>query len=377
MVQPPAVILVIIHNQTWYCESSRLQNWTTNFEAMLWTNEVFLQIVNAFFSKLFEEDIVRLNLVVNEFAYSTLDLSRRHHLHSFSQKLRCQWENIWRKVVHINHLNNVSSNIFQNMLSGLADDRLEQTTSSALIISKPEVWIGKYLKKSCQYWSMFLQIFSIIKIAAKSANWVSLPWINFRAKIFLHVWFEFYRQWRSHDYRRRWLDLSASAPIEFIWWFCRIYSVNSITYRIIFSYGSYNDQWGRFCSVIAAFRWFCMLIVCWPESCCMCVYNMHARSSADSFAVGSGVWSVFVMFSLAYFGTQSRILSPRKDTLRACSPNILAAKIFAYTVCYKIQQAALPKIQNCVIGAELNVVVIRRGACCPKVGSRSWCVKLI
>jgi hypothetical protein len=44
----------------------------------------------------------------------------------------------------------------------------------------------------------------------------------------------------------------------------------------------------------------------------MCVYNTHARSSSDSFAVGSGVWSVFVMFSLAYFETQSRILFPAK-----------------------------------------------------------------
>jgi hypothetical protein len=64
---------------------------------------------------------------------------------------------------------------------------------------------------------------------------------------------------------------------------------------------------------IAAFRWFwphvlCMLIVCRPESCCMCVYNTHARSSADS----SRVWSVFVMFSLAYFGSQPRILFPAK-----------------------------------------------------------------
>jgi hypothetical protein len=41
----------------------------------------------------------------------------------------------------------------------------------------------------------------------------------------------------------------------------------------------------------------------------VCVYNTHACSSADSFAVGSGVWSVFVMFSLAF---QSRILFPAK-----------------------------------------------------------------
>jgi hypothetical protein len=43
------------------------------------------------------------------------------------------------------------------------------------------------------YTPKFLQI----KIAE---NWVLLPRINFRAKIFLHVWFEFYRQWRSRDY---------------------------------------------------------------------------------------------------------------------------------------------------------------------------------
>jgi hypothetical protein len=76
--------------------------------------------------------------------HSTSALSRRHHLHPFSQKLRCGLENIWRKVVHFNKLNNVSSNFFQNMLSGLADDRLEQTTSSAPVFSKTKVWIGKY-----------------------------------------------------------------------------------------------------------------------------------------------------------------------------------------------------------------------------------------
>jgi hypothetical protein len=50
------------------------------------------------------------------------DLSRRYHPHTFSQKQKCGWENIWRKVVHINYMNNVSSNCFQNMLSSLADD---------------------------------------------------------------------------------------------------------------------------------------------------------------------------------------------------------------------------------------------------------------
>jgi hypothetical protein len=50
--------------------------------------------------------------------HSTPDLSRRHHLHPFSQKLRCEWDNIWRRVVHFTKLNNVCSNLFQNMSSG-------------------------------------------------------------------------------------------------------------------------------------------------------------------------------------------------------------------------------------------------------------------
>jgi hypothetical protein len=47
--------------------------------------------------------------------HSTPDFGRKHHLHIFSQKLKYVWENIWRTVVHINHLNNVSSNIFLSL----------------------------------------------------------------------------------------------------------------------------------------------------------------------------------------------------------------------------------------------------------------------
>jgi hypothetical protein len=46
----------------------------------------------------------------------TPDFSRRHHRYTSSS-----WENIWRKVVHIDQLNNVSSNLFQNILSSSAD----------------------------------------------------------------------------------------------------------------------------------------------------------------------------------------------------------------------------------------------------------------
>jgi hypothetical protein len=38
-------------------------------------------------------------------------------------------------ILNINHLNNVSSNLFQNILSG--DERLEQMTSSAPIFTNP------------------------------------------------------------------------------------------------------------------------------------------------------------------------------------------------------------------------------------------------
>jgi aspartate aminotransferase-like enzyme len=61
--------------------------------------------------------------IVNQtlLTHSLPDFSRRHHLHTFSQNLKCGWEILGRKVVRINHLDNVSSNIFQNILSVLAD----------------------------------------------------------------------------------------------------------------------------------------------------------------------------------------------------------------------------------------------------------------
>jgi hypothetical protein len=50
------------------------------------------------------------------------------YLHTFSQKVKCEWKNFGRKFFHINHLKNVSSSLFQNMLSGLPDYGLEQTS---------------------------------------------------------------------------------------------------------------------------------------------------------------------------------------------------------------------------------------------------------
>jgi hypothetical protein len=83
------------------------------------------------------------------------DLSRRDHLYIFSQKLLCWWENIWRKVVHINCLHNVSSNFFQNMLSSLADDII------CTYFLKNYVEDGKIFEEKLfilTIWTMFLQI---------------------------------------------------------------------------------------------------------------------------------------------------------------------------------------------------------------------------
>jgi hypothetical protein len=47
--------------------------------------------------------------------HSTLDLSRQHHLHTFSQKLKCAWGNIWRQFVYVKVLH-VSEQCFLNFL---------------------------------------------------------------------------------------------------------------------------------------------------------------------------------------------------------------------------------------------------------------------
>jgi hypothetical protein len=43
---------------------------------------------------------------------------------------------------------------------------------------------------------------------------------------------------------------------------------------------------------------------------CVCVISMHAHQLILS--VGTGLKSIFIMFSLPYFGTQSQILFPAK-----------------------------------------------------------------
>jgi hypothetical protein len=68
-----------------------------------------------------EYDSKCLKMYLITLTHSLPDLSRQHHLHTISQNLKCGWENIWRKVIHIINVNNVSSNNFQIILSVLAD----------------------------------------------------------------------------------------------------------------------------------------------------------------------------------------------------------------------------------------------------------------
>jgi hypothetical protein len=64
---------------------------------------------------------------------TTSALSRQHHLHSFSRKLKCGSGNIWRNVIHINHLNNISSKFLQNMPSSLAEDTTKMQNDDAVV----------------------------------------------------------------------------------------------------------------------------------------------------------------------------------------------------------------------------------------------------
>jgi hypothetical protein len=96
-----------------------------------------------------QPNIVSSNLfqnVLSSLADDT-DLSR-HHLLTFSQKLICGWANIGRKVVHIYHQNNVSSNLFQNMLSGLAD----ATTKNFKIATLGFIDLARhFIRKICKH----------------------------------------------------------------------------------------------------------------------------------------------------------------------------------------------------------------------------------
>jgi hypothetical protein len=78
-----------------------------------------MNISSKYLREILADDTVKKFKVMTLRESFNLELSRWHHLLTFSQKLTCGWENIWRKVVHIEHdLNNVSSNNFQNMFSG-------------------------------------------------------------------------------------------------------------------------------------------------------------------------------------------------------------------------------------------------------------------
>jgi hypothetical protein len=85
-------------------------------------------------------------------------LSRQHYLLSFSQQRKCGWENIWREIFYINHLNNVSSNFFQNMMSGSADDKMATWMSevwnplSQFHLQQGLRWGCGHLFNSCQAW---------------------------------------------------------------------------------------------------------------------------------------------------------------------------------------------------------------------------------
>jgi hypothetical protein len=94
----------------------QLQQTTSTFSQKLkceceniWRNVVHIDNLNNVSSNLFQNMLSRFS------RRHGLEQTTRHHLLMFSQKPRYEWENIWRKVVLINNRNNVTSNLFQNI----------------------------------------------------------------------------------------------------------------------------------------------------------------------------------------------------------------------------------------------------------------------
>jgi hypothetical protein len=87
---------------------------------------------------------------------------------NFFQKLRYCWENIWRKVVHINNLNKVSSNLFQIFVSSLAENddagtKWEYTGDIISVLSQRNIVNGrKKIMINCNWF--FSPIFGMREI---------------------------------------------------------------------------------------------------------------------------------------------------------------------------------------------------------------------
>jgi hypothetical protein len=105
----------------------------------------------------------------------------------------------------------------------------------------------------------------------------------------------------------------------------------------------------------SAFGWFwphviCMLVVCQPELCCMCVCNKHAHS-ANSFAV-----DCTICFQCLILGPSGEYYSPRKD-FRAWLWNILAANILVYRVVHiRIVPIPLDYLPRSTDGFDYDII---------------------
>jgi hypothetical protein len=106
------------------------------------------------------------------FMQSAPDLSRRQHLSTFSQKLKCGWQNISRKVVHVNYLNNVNnifskSNFFPNKLTSSADDIVKFRQSFVCF------WCNHGFHVPVSFSPRFEQMTSFVNLFIEAKVWVN------------------------------------------------------------------------------------------------------------------------------------------------------------------------------------------------------------
>jgi hypothetical protein len=113
--------------------------------------------------------------IISNLTHSTPDLSRWHHLHTFSQKLWCGWEN----VIHINHLSklNASSDFVQYRYIRC---HVLQATLPTIYMSMLGLMVyvvmavrSKYLGSPCQKTHLTGILFSQM---VRYQIWVNLSW---------------------------------------------------------------------------------------------------------------------------------------------------------------------------------------------------------
>jgi hypothetical protein len=99
-----------------------------------------------------------------------LSVSRWHHLHTFSSNLRCGWENIWTKVVHLNYVNNVSSNCWKLTVATLEVSKLK-VERIEVGLTPDDMEVTREPSKKCQKRSTKMCTNDVLDMIRQKRGW--------------------------------------------------------------------------------------------------------------------------------------------------------------------------------------------------------------